>query len=124
MVAIRGKDTIPEVKVRSILHHAGYRFRLHHKGLAGKPDIVLSRYKTVIFVNGCFWHRHQNCRFASIPKTRTGFWASKFKKNEQRDRVVYDILRKLGWQVIIVWECELGNIDMLSKRLRALLFKK
>ncbi len=106
MSRIRGKDTKPELRVRSQLHRMGYRFRLHRKDLPGRPDIVLPKYDTVIFVHGCFWHRHKGCRFAYTPKTRPEFWKKKFGGNIRRDRTNINLLRKQGWKVLIIWECE------------------
>jgi DNA mismatch endonuclease (patch repair protein) len=117
MSRIGARDTKPERVVRSILHRMGYRFRLHRADLPGKPDIVLPRHKTVIFVHGCFWHRHEGCRFAYTPKTRPDFWLNKFEANVARDRVVKAKLEGLGWQVITVWACELRTPDELSRRL-------
>ena len=107
MSRIRGTNTKPEIFLRSLLHRSGYRFRLHDKNLPGKPDIVLPRYRTIIFVNGCYWHRHEGCSKATTPKTRTDFWSSKFNKTVERDRRKTEELVSLGWQVITVWECEL-----------------
>jgi DNA mismatch endonuclease (patch repair protein) len=109
MSRIRGKDTRPELALRKILHSLGLRYRLHGVGLIGKPDIVFSRYKTVIFVHGCFWHRHAGCSIATTPKTNTSFWIEKFNKNVLRDARVVSALENLGWKVIIVWECELNS---------------
>jgi len=106
MSRVRSKDTKPELIVRSMLHRNGYRFRLNKKDLPGKPDIVLPKYRTVVFVHGCFWHRHQNCSDATTPKTRTDFWCNKFSQNVERDKKVQAALRQLGWNVLIVWECE------------------
>lgn len=117
MSRVRSKDTKPELVVRSILHRNGYRFRLHKKGLPGKPDIVLAKYHTVIFVHGCFWHRHKNCPDATVPKTRTDFWSQKFSQNVERDKKVQTALCQLGWNVIIVWECETLKPDYLLSRL-------
>jgi len=117
MSRIRGKDTAPEIIVRSLLHNLGYRFRLHRKNLPGHPDIVLPRYKTVVFVHGCYWHRHKGCRFAYNPKTRTDFWQRKFKENVERDARARKQLRKIGWRIIIVWECETCDIEKLAERL-------
>ncbi len=117
MGRVRSKNTKPELLVRSILHRNGYRFRLHKKGLPGKPDIVLTKYQTVIFVHGCFWHRHKNCPDATVPKTRTEFWVQKFAKNVQRDKKVQKSLRQLRWNVIVVWECETKKPDELMNRL-------
>ncbi len=121
MSRIKGRDTAPERAVRSILHRMGYRFRLNSKDLPGKPDIVLPRYETVIFVHGCFWHRHQNCRFAYTPKSRIDFWLSKFDSNIERDKMVKANLEKQGWRVIIVWECELRSPEKIASQLSALL---
>lgn len=106
MSGIRAKDTKPEKLVRSALHRAGFRFRLHDKRLPGRPDIVLPRYKTVIFVHGCFWHRHPGCKYAATPKTRTEFWQKKFEDNVHRDAEVRAALEADGWRVVVVWECE------------------
>jgi len=107
MSHIRGRDTKPEMFVRSLLHQAGFRFRLYDNTLPGKPDIVLKKYKAVIFVDGCFWHRHKGCRDAADPKTRVVFWEAKFKRTVERDKVQNQALEKLGWNVIRIWECEL-----------------
>lgn len=117
MSRIKGKDTKPEILVRSILHRMGLRFRLHRKDLPGKPDIVLSKHRTVIFVNGCFWHRHRNCRFAYMPKSRIEFWENKFIGNVTRDRQKARQLRRIGWRVVVVWECETRQVENLIKRL-------
>jgi len=120
MSRIRGKDTKPEIKVRSMLHRMGYRFRLHRKDLPGKPDIVLPKYNTVIFVHGCFWHRHKGCKFAYTPKSRVDFWNAKFDDTVARDKRNRKQLQAKGWNVEIIWECETGNIDMLATRIRAI----
>lgn len=117
MSRIRGQDTQPERAVRSLLHSLGFRFRLHSKQLPGRPDIVLPKYRSVVLVHGCFWHRHPHCPFAYTPKSRTDFWASKFAENVARDGRTAAALRKAGWKVIIVWECELRRPDALSRRL-------
>ena len=106
MSRIRNRDTAPEKIVRSLLHRMGYRFRLHRRDLPGSPDIVLPKYRTVIFVHGCFWHRHKGCKFAYMPKSRPEFWQNKFDTNVERDRRVKRELKKLGWRVIVIWECE------------------
>ena len=105
--------------MRSLLHRMGYRFRLHRTDLPGKPDIVLPLYQTVIFVHGCFWHRHKDCRFAYTPKTRTEFWVKKLESNVIRDQWVKSELERLGWRVITVWECELREPHHLAVRLDA-----
>ena len=119
MSAIKSKNTKPEIAVRKLLHSMGYRFRLHSKGLPGSPDIVLPKYKTLIFVHGCFWHRHENCKYASNPKTRKEFWENKFKANINRDNLNQANLSLRGWKIIIIWECQLKG-DM-KKRIRELL---
>ena len=119
MARIKGKNTKPELVVRRTLHALGYRFRLHRGDLPGRPDIVLPRYKTAIFVHGCFWHRHPNCSKATMPKTRREFWQNKFETNILRDRRNTEALQNAGWQVLIVWECETKQIDALCARLAA-----
>jgi len=113
MAAIRGKDTKPEMLVRRYLHRAGFRYRLHAKDLPGKPDIVLPKYRAVIFVHGCFWHRHEGCKNAVMPKTNEAFWRKKLEGNVQRDRRNEEKLKKQGWRVLTVWECEADNEDRL-----------
>jgi len=117
MSRIRGANTKPEIRVRSLLHHMGYRFRLHRKDLPGKPDIVLPKYETVIFVHGCFWHRHPDCQFAYTPKSRVEFWTKKFARNVERHDEVEAELTALGWNVVVVWECETKNEDALYELL-------
>ena len=117
MSAIKSKNTKPEIKVRKVLHSMGYRFRLHRKDLPGSPDIVLPKYKTVIFVHGCFWHRHENCKYASTPKTRKEFWESKFKANVKRDLEIQEKIKNIGWQSSVIWECELKDIDNLRDKI-------
>ena len=106
MSRIKSKDTTPERIVRSFLHRNGFRFRLHVKDLPGKPDIVLPKYKTVIEVRGCYWHRHEGCKDATTPSTNTDFWQKKFAENVARDKRTEQELKALGWNVIVVWECE------------------
>ena len=107
MSRIRGKDTKPELTLRSMLHRVGYRYRLYDKKLPGRPDIVLPKYRTAIFVNGCFWHRHEGCPDATTPGTRTAFWKDKFECTVKRDKLKTAELESLGWKVITVWECDL-----------------
>ena len=107
MSRIRAKNTKPEVFVRSMLHRMGYRFRIHLKGLPGKPDIVLPKYHTAIFVHGCFWHGHEGCKDFAPPKTRTEWWLNKIDGNKKKDTENIAQLDRQGWQVIIIWECEL-----------------
>ena len=123
MSRIRSANTKPELVVRSLLHCLGYRFRLHRKDLPGKPDIVLPKYHTVIFVHGCFWHRHNSCKYAYTPKSRRRFWTEKFGHNVARDRRAQRNLRRLGWKVMLVWECETVNQDRLRMRLDSHLSK-
>ena len=119
MSRIKGKNTAPEIAVRSILHRLGFRFRIHSKNLAGKPDVVLPKWKTVIFVHGCFWHRHPGCRYAYTPKTRQDFWLAKFSQNVARDRKVKRVLAKVGWRVITVWECKIAKHERLARNLNS-----
>lgn len=121
MSRIRSRDTAPEKIVRSVLRRLGYRLRFHVKELPGRPDIVLPRRKTVVFVHGCFWHRHPHCRFAYTPKTRRSFWLRKFAENKARDTRVRRHLRRLRWEVITVWECQTDEVKTLTDRLRRLL---
>ena len=123
MSRIRGQDTKPEIVVRKLLHAHGLRFRLHVKNLPGKPDIVLRKYKTVIMVNGCFWHRHQGCRFAYTPKSNEEFWMEKFRLNVERDARNLELLRSAGWRVELVWECETKLHEELADRLMELFLK-
>jgi len=117
MSQIRSKNTKPEIAVRKTLHRLGYRFRLHCSELPGTPDIVLPRYKTVVFVHGCYWHRHQGCKYAYLPKSRESFWAHKFKGNVARDIQHQAELMKMGWNVGIIWECEIEDESILHDRI-------
>ena len=116
MSGIRGRDTKPELAVRKYLHAHGLRYRIASKDLPGKPDIVLPKYRAVVFVHGCFWHRHEGCRFTTTPATNRNFWQRKFDANVARDKRSYEQLASLDWRVIIIWECELT-----TERLQALL---
>jgi DNA mismatch endonuclease, patch repair protein len=109
MSRIRNINTQPEIKLRSELFKKGFRFRIHKKGLPGKPDIVLSKYHTAIFVHGCFWHQHENCKNCFVPKTRLEYWLPKLKSNAERDKKNIFDLTKQGWKVVVVWECEIRN---------------
>lgn len=122
MSRIKGKNTRPERIVRSLLHRMGYRFRLHGKDLPGRPDIVLPKYRAVIFVHGCFWHRHRRCRNCTTPTNNRVFWVKKLEGNVARDRVNARALRKLGWKVVVVWECEVASAEGLKRRLASALF--
>ena len=115
MSRIRSKNTKPELIVRSVLHRMGYRFRLHRKDLPGKPDIVLPKYKTVIFVHGCFWHGHSGCKRGNIPKTNKNYWIPKINKNKDRDRKHRSQLKKQGWKVAVIWECQCHNEKVFNK---------
>lgn len=123
MSKIRSKDTKPEIILRSELHKLGYRFRIHKKDLPGKPDIVLPKYKTVIFVHGCFWHYHKNCQEGRIPNTNSKFWKEKLFKNIERDKNHQSSCKNLGWKVLIIWECEIekkldGVIQKIKKTIK------
>ena len=121
MAKIKGKNTRPEIAVRSLLHRVGYRFRIHVSSLPGKPDIVLTRYRTVVFVHGCFWHRHNGCKASTTPKSHRRFWAEKFRRNVANDRKHLGQLHRLGWRVVVVWECQLKRPDwVLAKIEKAL----
>ena len=124
MSRIRGKGTKPELLVRSAAHRLGFRFRLHVRKLPGSPDLVFPRKKIALFVHGCFWHRHQGCRYCYVPKSNIQFWREKFKMNVLRDRRVRTGLEEMGWRVAIIWECETVNPDSLRKRLKELLARK
>ncbi len=117
MSRVSGKETKPEVFIRKILFSKGFRFRKNDKKLVGKPDIVLPKHRTVIFVNGCFWHQHKGCRKANRPTSNTEFWNTKLDKNIKRDKETVKSLKKSGWKVLIVWQCELKGIEKLTKRL-------
>ena len=120
MSRIRGKNTKPEILVRKGLHARGFRFRLHNKKLPGSPDIVLPKYGVAIMVNGCFWHGHKGCRYATKPKSNVEFWEVKIARNRHRDEVTTAHLEALGWTVITIWECELRNGSLLDDRLDVL----
>lgn len=118
MRAVPRANTKPEVLVRKRLHAIGLRFRVNAKNLPGSPDIVLPKWKTIIFVHGCFWHRHQGCRYASTPKTRQDYWLPKFSANVERDSRKTAELIALGWRVLVIWECETKDLAALEERLR------
>jgi DNA mismatch endonuclease, patch repair protein len=124
MAAIKGRDTGPELTVRKILHRLGYRFRLHRRDLPGTPDIVLPKYQTVIFVHGCFWHRHPGCRFTTYPKTRREFWDKKFSQNLARDKRTEIELTNATWHVLVIWECQTKDTSSLEARLKESLARK
>jgi DNA mismatch endonuclease (patch repair protein) len=118
MSRIRSRDTRPERLVRSLLHRMGYRFRIGNRNLPGNPDVVLTKYRTVILVHGCFWHRHPSCKFAYAPKSQIDFWQRKFRENVARDCKTETLLREAGWKVIVIWECEIADALTLGKRLQ------
>lgn len=124
MSRIRAKDTKPEIAVRRLLHGMGFRFRLHASRLPGCPDIVLPRWKTVVLVHGCFWHRHKNCEFAYTPKTRVGFWIPKLSANAERDKRNLKLLKSSGWRPLVVWECETRCPAQLARRLNRAIHAK
>src|SRR4051812_1673336 len=121
MALIRGANTKPELRVRSIAHQCGYRYRLHVSALPGKPDLVFPRLRKVIFVHGCFWHRHPGCPLARLPKSRLSFWFSKLTNNRQRDVKNIARLRRAGWKVKVIWECETKSAARIEKKLRTFL---
>ena len=121
MSRIKGRNTRLELVVRSALHRLGFRFRLHGRRLPGRPDIVLARHRTVVFVHGCFWHRHRGCRFAYQPKSNVSFWTEKFEQNVARDSRNKRELLRLGWRVLVVWECQAVDRGALTERLAAAL---
>jgi DNA mismatch endonuclease Vsr len=117
MRLVRSRDTKPELTVRSLLHQLGFRFRLHRKDLPGAPDIVLPRHRKIVFVNGCFWHCHSGCRRATRPATNREWWAERLGGNVRRDQQNLRRLRRRGWKVLVVWECELTQPDRLRRTL-------
>lgn len=120
MAAIKSNDTKPEMLVRRYLHAKGFRYGLHNKKLPGSPDIVLRRYKTVIFVHGCFWHGHENCKYYRMPKSNVEFWRTKIGRNRTRDERNIQDLKKQGWRVIVIWECQLKTVDLRALTLQQL----
>ena len=121
MRRVRGKDTTPERAVRRVAHALGYRFRLHRRDLPGTPDLVFPRLRRAIFVHGCFWHRHEGCARTTTPKTRAAYWREKFEQNIRRDRRNLAALRRLGWSVLVVWECQtFERTELLAKLSRFL----
>ena len=121
MSRIHSKNTAPELRVRSVMHRAGYRYRLHVSEMPGKPDIVMPRYRIAMFVNGCFWHRHPGCRHTSTPKTNTEYWQRKFAGNVARDGNAHAVLRQNGWTVLVIWECQTRNAVELANLLGGVL---
>lgn len=121
MAGIKGKNTKPEMVVRKLVCGMGFRFRLHRKDLPGSPDLVIPRLRKVIFVHGCFWHRHSGCRLAYTPKSNAQYWLDKFEANMRRDALALEALGDLGWEILIVWECELLNLPALAQKLHSFL---
>ena len=109
MSKIKSKNSKPELRVRRYLHSLGLRYRLHKDNIPGKPDIVFSKYKTVVFVHGCFWHQHAGCRHSHIPKSNLSYWVPKLQRTTLRDQTIFERLKELGWHVIVVWECEISD---------------
>lgn len=120
MRRVHSSNTSPEIIVRQWLHKNGYRFRLHRKDLPGTPDIVMPKHKTAIFVNGCFWHRHEGCKRASTPQTNIEYWEEKFARNMERDKTAYKELAELGWNVVVLWECQIQS-GIFEKQLLSIL---
>lgn len=121
MSRVKSRDTRPEMIVRRLVHSMGYRFRLHRRTLPGSPDLVLPRHRRVLFVHGCFWHRHLGCVRTTTPRTRTHFWETKFRENIARDLRNETALRESGWEVLVIWECETQDLALLRQRLDAFL---
>lgn len=117
MSRIRAKDTKPELIVRKILFKNGYRYRLHSNRVVGRPDIIFEKRKKIIFVHGCFWHRHVNCKYSTLPKTNKSFWNRKFDDNVRRDKYVREQLLEMGYELMVIWECQTKNISDLEDRL-------
>ena len=121
MSRVRSINTTPELAVRSLVHRLGFRFRLHARALPGRPDLVLASHRKAIFVDGCFWHRHEGCRFTTTPKSRRKFWVAKFEANIVRDRRVRSALKRAGWKVLAIWQCETVDEDRLRTKLERFL---
>ena len=121
MSRVRGIDTSPEMAVRRAAHRLGFRFRLHRRDLPGKPDLVFPRLKKIVFVHGCFWHRHPGCRKATMPKSNVAMWKEKFARNVARDEAAETALKKAGWKVLVVWQCETKDERLLESRLKRFL---
>jgi DNA mismatch endonuclease (patch repair protein) len=121
MSHIRSKGMVPEMRVRRLIHHMGFRYRLHGKNLPGRPDLVFPGRRKVIFVHGCFWHQHANCSISRIPKSNKAYWKTKLAKNVERDKEHQRRLKELGWQVLIIWECTIRDVPQLQNRIRQFL---
>ena len=121
MKLIGSKNSLPEVDVRRIVHHLGYRFRIHDARLPGRPDIVLPRHRKIIFVHGCFWHGHKNCTKGRLPKSNLELWLPKIDRNKERDRINLRKIRALGWQCMVIWQCELKSLEVLLGKINKFL---
>ncbi|MDQ8727392.1 very short patch repair endonuclease [Bradyrhizobium sp. LHD-71] len=121
MRLIRKTDTGPELAVRRAAHRLGYRFRLHRRDLPGTPDLVFPKLRKAILVHGCFWHQHAGCRLARLPRSRPEYWLPKLRRNQQRDAAAYEALDRLGWQVLVIWECEAASDDTIEESVRTFL---
>jgi len=121
MAKIRSRDTKPELQVRKIIHGMGYRYRLHRRDLPGTPDIVFPSRKKVVFIHGCFWHRHTNCKIGHIPKTKQEFWIHKLEENAKRDQINIKKLKSLGWESLVIWECQIKHTDQIIEKIRQFL---
>jgi|SRR5690554_5740002 len=121
MRSVKSKDTTPELITRRLLHRLGYRYQIHTKDLPGHPDLVFPARKKVIFVHGCYWHRHLNCSRASTPASNTEYWSQKFRQNQERDQKNYRLLQADGWRILVVWECETKDLDALQNKLTTFL---
>ena len=121
MRRIRSKDTNPELVLRRLIHGLGYRFRLHRKDLPGRPDLVFAKRRKIVFVHGCFWHQHPDCREGRIPGSRLDYWVPKLKKNQIRDAANRALLEEQGWKVLIIWECELTDISVVKRAVKKFL---
>ena len=117
MSRIHGKDTVPEMAIRRLIHGMGYRYRLHDRSLPGSPDLVFRSRKKVIFVNGCFWHRHHGCRLATVPKTNVEYWTEKFRLNSERDRKTHEEFELLGWKILLIWQCEIRDTEKVKRKI-------
>lgn len=126
MSLVKSKDTKPELFLRGLVHRLGFRYRLHDKNLPGKPDLVFSSRKKIIFLHGCFWHRHQsqNCKLARLPKSKLDFWLPKLEQNRKRDIRIRKELEQIGWQVLVVWECQLNNCSIIASKITKFLTKE
>lgn len=123
MAKVKSTDSKPEMLVRRMAHQLGFRYKLHARDLPGTPDLVFPRLRKVIFVHGCFWHRHANCKRTTVPKARADYWQKKFEDNVRRDGISQDSLKAMGWDVLVVWECETMDLRQLEKRLKTHLSK-